>query len=447
MLELSQKQSDSWYLLEDNVTTELLYGGAAGGGKSFLGCIWHIYRRTKYPGSRGLIGRAKIARLEESTLITFFEVAGLMGYRRGIDYKYNEQKHRISWSNGSETLLKDLFLYPSDPDFTSLGSTEFTDAFIDEATEVTRKAKQIVGSRIRWKIKEFGLTPKLLMTCNPSPGWVKEDFIMDDNMNPVILKPNQRFIQSTLDDNPDKHFRELYGKQLESLSEYDRQRLRFGDWNVKPEILNPFAYNFDYDKHVGKTKIHDNKQLYLSIDFNLNPFCVIAAHIWRDEAGEHLHVVDEISIPHGSVNKMVDEIKLRYGKYIPNIKITGDYNGHKRELNQQDNASNYLLLQRGLKIREGQIVTPVNPTHDNSRTDCNYFLYSFPDFKVSENCRGLVFDLQNVECDAFGQIIKKNRLDLTQQADRLDAFRYLINTFMVDWIRRDQKRAGWITKK
>lgn len=33
---LSQKQSDAWHYLEDNITTEVVYGGAAGGGKSFL---------------------------------------------------------------------------------------------------------------------------------------------------------------------------------------------------------------------------------------------------------------------------------------------------------------------------------------------------------------------------------------------------------------------------
>lgn len=443
-MNLSQKQSNAWHYLEnDPVITELLYGGAAGTGKSMMGCAWQIRRRTTYPGTRGLIGRAKIARLEESTLITFFEVAAKMGYRRGIDFKYNEQKHRINWSNGSEILLKDLFLYPSDPEFTSLGSTEFTDAFIDEVTEITRKAKEIVSSRLRWKVKEFGLTPKLLMTCNPSPGWVREDFVMNDEEEPVILKPHQKFVFATLNDNPDKHFRELYSKQLEALSsDYDRRRLLYGDWSVREDVKNPFAFNFDRNKHVGKTELMD-KQLHLSIDFNLNPFCVIAFHIWRDNEGEHMHVVDEISIENGSVNKMIDEIKSRYGKYVPNIRITGDYNGHKREISQQDNASNYLLLQRGLRIRENQIVTPVNPTHDNSRTDCNYFLHSFPDFKISEKCKGLIFDLQNVECDAFGQIIKKSRTDLTQQADRLDCLRYAINAFMIPWIERHQKTHGY----
>ena len=60
MIELSQKQSDAWHYLTDNETTELLYGGGAGGGKSYLGCLWHIDRRNRYANSRGLIGRAEL---------------------------------------------------------------------------------------------------------------------------------------------------------------------------------------------------------------------------------------------------------------------------------------------------------------------------------------------------------------------------------------------------
>jgi len=160
------KQFDCWHYLTDSVTTEIFYGGAAGGGKSFLGAIWHIYRRTTYPGTRGLIGRSSLKALEGSTLITFFEVCRLQGYQIGRDFTYNQQKNTINWINGSQTILKDLFQYPSDPDFISLGSTEYTDAFIDEATEISHKAFDIINSRLRWKLNDFGLIPKTLATCN-----------------------------------------------------------------------------------------------------------------------------------------------------------------------------------------------------------------------------------------------------------------------------------------
>ena len=59
-MKLTIKQTQAIDILEDNETTELLFGGGAGGGKSAFGCYWQIKRRLKYPGTRGLIGRAKL---------------------------------------------------------------------------------------------------------------------------------------------------------------------------------------------------------------------------------------------------------------------------------------------------------------------------------------------------------------------------------------------------
>ena len=59
-MKLTYKQTAALDILEDDTTTELLFGGGAGGGKSAFGCWWQIRRRLKYPGTRGLIGRAKL---------------------------------------------------------------------------------------------------------------------------------------------------------------------------------------------------------------------------------------------------------------------------------------------------------------------------------------------------------------------------------------------------
>ncbi len=442
-INLSKKQSVAWHYLDDKTTTELFYGGAAGGGKSWFGCVWHITRRMTYPGSRGLIGRAKLSSLKESTLITFFKVASQMGYISGIDFKYNGQDHTISWENGSKTVLKDLFLYPSDPDFTSLGSTEYTDAFIDEGTEISLKAFEIVNSRIRWMLNDFNLVPKTLITGNPSPGWVKERFVKTDNGSPVVLKHYQKFIQALLTDNPDDTFQKLYNEQLTKLSsDYDRQRLLYGDWDAQREILNAFAFQYDQVKHESIEAVFDpNKQLLISIDFNLNPFAVTFSHIWRDEKGEHCHTFDEASIQNGSIPAMVDLLINRYGNQLHNCFITGDAMGHKGEISQRDNASNYLQLQKGLRLKDAQIKTPrANPTHENSRADVNFVLRHFPDFKINpKTCPQLCMDMRTVQCDAFGSIVKKNRSDLSQRADFLDGSRYLISTFLRKWIDTNMK--------
>lgn len=445
--DLSRKQSDAWHFLEDKETTEILYGGGAGGGKSWLGCLWHIIRRIKYPGSRGLIGRAKISTLEQSTLVTLFEVAAKMGYVSGRDFNYSSTKHIITWANGSKTILKDLFFYPADPDFTSLGSTEYTDAFIDEATEITLKAFEIVNSRIRWKLDEYGIIPKILLTCNPGPGWVKDKFIVNKN-KAIELKPYQRFVKALITDNPREDFKALYMEQLSRMtSDYDKARLIHGDWEAAREVLNPFFNEYDPVKHESvDALIQPGKPVIISIDFNLNPFAVNFYQMWQDAAGFHSWQIDEASIAHGSIPAMIDLINTRFYSYLPSCKVTGDYNGRKGELSQRDNASNYEQIRRGLKLRENQIITPTNPTHENSRSDCNYFLHHFPDFKINPlKCPDTCRDMRMVQCDNFGSIIKKSRNDISQQADHADATRYKINTFAMEWITRHQK--GWYGKK
>ena len=61
------------------------------GGKTALGCYWQLKMRLKYPNTRGLIGRAVLKTLKETTLVSFFQVAKLQGLDAGKHYKYNSQ--------------------------------------------------------------------------------------------------------------------------------------------------------------------------------------------------------------------------------------------------------------------------------------------------------------------------------------------------------------------
>ncbi len=234
---LQPKQRAAYALLKDKTHTEILYGGAAGGGKSWLGCLWLIMGCLKYPGSRWLMGRAIAKTLRETTLNSFFDAAKFIGMAAGTDYVYNGNHGTITIGE-SVILLKDLFAYPADPNFDELGSLEITGAFIDEANQVSVKAKNIVSSRIRYRLDEFGIVPKLLMTCNPAKNWVYQDFYKPSRDGNLL--DYRAFIQALVSDNPgiSKH----YIDQLEKLTGADRQRLKLGNWDYddNPDALISF---------------------------------------------------------------------------------------------------------------------------------------------------------------------------------------------------------------
>jgi phage terminase large subunit len=236
---LSRQSEALKFLSVDSDVETILYGGAAGGGKTMLGCMWQILRRLKYPGTRSLIGRAKLDTLKKTTMATFFQVANEIGLKAGEDFIYNQQSHIIKFSNGSEIILADLFLYPSDPMMTDLGGLEITDAFIDEATEITEKAYSIVSSRIRYKLNEFGLKPKILLTCNPSKGWIYNQFYLPyKNQN---LPEHRAFVQALPGDN--LYLPDSYVTSLSRLPEADRKRLLEGDWEFDNSSDRLYLYD------------------------------------------------------------------------------------------------------------------------------------------------------------------------------------------------------------
>lgn len=225
--EATEKQLMALNYLRDDFTTELVYGGAAGGAKSYLGCAWLILNCYAYPGSRWLMGRAVLKQLKQSTLLTFFDVCKHWKLKQGRDYVYNAMEGTITFkANGSQIYLKDLAYYPSDPDFDSLGSTEYTGAFIDEASQIREKAKNVVVSRLRYKIDDYGIKPKLLMTCNPSKNFLYTEFYKPWKAG--TLPKGKGFVPALPGDNP--FLSPAYLENLKQLDKFTQERLLKGNW-------------------------------------------------------------------------------------------------------------------------------------------------------------------------------------------------------------------------
>jgi len=304
MIEFLPKQLDALrHLAIDHECELVLFGGAAGGSKSFLGCAWQIQRRLKYEGTRGLIGRSKLDTLKKTTLKTFFEVCQMYGLRADKDYKFNGQSNVITFSNGSEIVLKDLYAYPSDENFDSLGSLEITDWFCDEVSQVTKKAIDILRSRVRFKLREYNLPPKGLMTCNPSKGWLYNEIFSPWKTG--TLPHQYAFIQATAMDN--HHLPPTYYETLSRLPEVDRKRLLEGDWDYDESIDNLF----NYDDLLRCFRDEDQTgEMYITADIARLGKDRTTIGVWRN-----LQLIDVIEYRKNRINEVVESIRQLSRKY------------------------------------------------------------------------------------------------------------------------------------
>lgn len=304
-LNLSARQTQAFNYLNDQISTEVLYGGAAGGGKSYLGAAWLIINCLNYKGSRWLMGRAKLKALKQTTLKTFFEITAAWGLDE--HYSYNAQSGEITFFNKSQIILKDLFAYPSDPNFDSLGSLEITGAFIDEVNQITEKAKNIVASRIRYKLDEFELIPKLFMSCNPAKNWVFDEFYKKAKEG--ILEEYKQFVPALVTDNP--NISQHYIAQLKKLDEISKRRLLFGEWEYEDggELMIYSAISSLFKRNTDDLRAL-NKEYYISVDVARFGADKSVIYVW---AG--LSVIKIVTFAKNTINELVGAITTLAKEY------------------------------------------------------------------------------------------------------------------------------------
>jgi hypothetical protein len=316
-IDLTKKQSQAWKLLMDDKTNIVLYGGSAGAGKSWLGCLWVTTLCLKYNGIRCLIGRTVLQQLKLTTLNTLFEVLQQMGLKSGEHYVYNGQSNVITFNNKSEIILKDLQFQPSDPNFDSLGGIEITACFIDEAAQISYLAYNILKSRIRFKLTEYNLQPKMLMTCNPGQVWLKKEFYI-----PYIqetLDPSKAFVPALPLDNP--HLPASYIEMLKSLPPSQRRRLLEGDWNYMEE--DDSLFNFDHiSSSVYKNVPQGTDKKYLSVDvarFGGDRSVIV---VWSGLVALEVKVYTKLSTTELSTE--ITDIMRMYGIHPTNVIVDSD---------------------------------------------------------------------------------------------------------------------------
>ena len=255
-------QDKAWRYLIDKETNVLLYGGAAGSGKSHLSCIYTLLNCFQYPGVVMGMTRARLIDIQKSTLITLHNILKSFQIKEGTHYTYDRKNNVITFWNGSKILIFDSYLYPQDPDFERLSSIEMTGCIIDEASQITKKAFNIIQSRLRYKHNEYNLIPKLLLSTNPCLNFLKSD-IYEPYINGT-LDPHIKVVLGRVQDNP--HIDQSYIDNLEKLDAPVKSRLLYGDWNYASHDESIFQSDKLVNAFYNSLFLNTNSNKYLTCD-------------------------------------------------------------------------------------------------------------------------------------------------------------------------------------
>jgi len=240
-IELSYTPQERQRLLHSTLASEILYGGAAGGGKS------HSIRWDGYdfcinnPGCVAVLVRQTLPQLEKNHIRKVrVEIPSELA-------TYNETRKELRFWNGSIMAFQHL---QYDQDISDFQGGEIHWLGIDEAALLKPHHLAEIKSRLRlgsWKPQEHGKgrLPRLVMGSNPggpSHLWLKRNFIDPAPPEQVFeatvevrgeKKTKSRiFIPATMDDNT--YLDDDYAIQFADMPEWKQRQFIEGDWNVVP---------------------------------------------------------------------------------------------------------------------------------------------------------------------------------------------------------------------
>jgi hypothetical protein len=250
-IKANEKQRQAITAWLDDFVDDVVYGGAAGGGKSFLAGLVLTMTALQYPGAKLFLGRKELKTLMLTSYITLTQkVFPVFGLKHEVDWKLDGKYNVIHFTNGSTINLLDLAYTPADPLYDRFGSHEYTSGWIEEASEVDFKAYDVLKSRVG-RHNDFVINgqpikvkSKLGLSLNPSQEWPYRLFY---NVWKKAGKPSTPlvsvsamvdgkkidrtfvFIQALYKDNP--YTAGEYQKNLATINDpVLKQRLMDGDW-------------------------------------------------------------------------------------------------------------------------------------------------------------------------------------------------------------------------
>lgn len=208
------------------------YGGAIRGGKSFVAIALLLLLMKVYPGSRWAVVRKDLPTLRRNIIpvIEKLRPTHWLG-------ELNQQTWTYTAKNSSQ-----LILFPEsiekDRELNRWRGLEVNGFDLDEANELQRRSFHKAIERAgAWIIPRTNHQPAplVLMTFNPSPGWVKTDVY--DPWSKGVLKAPYFFVQATALDNP--YIPQPVRESWKNLPAREYKRFVLGDWSELQGLALP----------------------------------------------------------------------------------------------------------------------------------------------------------------------------------------------------------------
>lgn len=383
-IEITERQEE----FLNATATEVLYGGSAGGGKSYGQVLDAMIYALKYPGSKQLILRRTFPELDKSIIRT-----ALMVFPREI-FSFQQTSRVGRFVNGS---LIDFGYCEAENDVLRYQGLEYDVIRFDELTHFTEFQYLYLMSRLRGA-NSF---PKM-MKSSTNPGsighaWVKARFIDPAPAGDVFevelpggRKISRQYIKATVYDNIFLMREDpAYIDRLMALPEKQRKALLEGNWNIFDGVR---FTSFDENVHVTDPfEIPQGWRRYRAIDYGLDRLACLWIAVDSDR---NAYVYKAISISNLIISDACKAIKEMTDEEIyatlapPDLWSRDQVTGKSRAMQfadygvpllkvSNDRAAGWSCVDELLKVR------------DNGRAK----------LKIFRNCHDLIKNLPQLQID------------------------------------------------
>lgn len=407
-----------------NTRFVVVYGGASS-GKSYSVHQHELIEIMKPGKGNTLVMRKHGTDMRESCYALFLKLIQKYGLQNYFKCTYgNDQRKITCLASGRSLLFKGI----DDPeklksivDIKRIILEEASQFEFDDFLELNRRARGLEGIQI-------------ILILNPisENHWIKTKLcdVSGEYFQDTTL------IRATYQDNKNmdgKSFlTEMDVKELERLKTISENHYRIyvlGEWGIDNKE-SKFCWAFNRDQ-IKKTEHDESIITWASFDFNVNPMSCIIAQVIPEET--ILRAIECIKLENSDVWKMCDRL-LAYPANTMWM-ITGDASGANRSAVMEDNRNAYMIIREKLMIMNEQIKVPLsNPSQVDNRLLVNAVHKNWTVEIDPDKCKPLIFDLQYVEVDDKGKILKGEDRggsetigNLKKYSDQTDCWRYLIN--------------------